>query len=83
MKDMGIVRGSAEMAKPLIVGFDTVYVHTDIKPVEPLEEEPDRAPEFEYHEIQYGKDEYIQVMADQNAENTRLMAALLGGMNNE
>ena len=33
MKDMGRVRGSAEMAKPLVIGADTVYVHTDIQPV--------------------------------------------------
>ena len=81
MKDMGTVRGSAAMAKPLVVGFDTVYVHTDIKPVE-HPEEPERESEFEYHETQYEKDEYIQLMADQNAENTRLMAALLGGVDN-
>ncbi len=29
MKDIGIVRGSVEQAKNLIVGKDTVYVHTD------------------------------------------------------
>ena len=33
MKDMGIVRGSPEMAQPLVVGTDTVFVHTDIGPV--------------------------------------------------
>ena len=33
MKDMGIVRGSPEMAQPLVVGTDTVFVHTDIEPV--------------------------------------------------
>ena len=60
MKDMGIVRGSAAQAKPLIIGKDTVYVHTNIKPVE------DEEGLFEYHEIQYEKDEYIRLMAEQN-----------------
>ena len=57
---MGIVRGSAAQAKPLIIGKDTVYVHSNIKPVE------DEEGLFEYHEIQYEKDEYIKLMAEQN-----------------
>jgi len=60
MKDMGIVRGSTAQAKPLIIGKDTVYVHSNIKPVE------DEEGLFEYHEIQYEKDEYIKLMAEQN-----------------
>lgn len=60
MKDMGIVRGSATQAEPLIIGKDTVYVHSNIKPVE------DEEGLFEYHEIQYEKDEYIKLMAEQS-----------------
>jgi hypothetical protein len=60
MKDMGIVRGSAAQAEPLIIGKDTVYVHSNIKPVE------DEEGLFEYHEIQYEKDEYIKLMAEQS-----------------
>ena len=60
MKDMGIVRGSAAQAVPLIIGKDTVYVHTDITPVEGEEGL------FQYHEIQYEKDEYIKLMAEQS-----------------
>lgn len=60
MRDMGIVQGSAAMAKPLIIGKDTVYVHTDITPVEGEEGL------FQYHEVQYEKDEYIKLMAEQN-----------------
>jgi hypothetical protein len=59
MKDMGIVQGSPEMAVPLIVGKDTVYVHTDITPVEGEEGL------FQYHEVQYEKDEYIKMLAEQ------------------
>ena len=59
MKDMGIIQGSAAQAVPLIIGKDTVYVHTDITPVEGEEGL------FQYHEIQYEKDEYIELMAGQ------------------
>ena len=60
MKDMGIVRGSAAQAVPLIIGKDTVYVHTDITPVEGEEGL------FQYHEVQYEKDEYIKMLAEQS-----------------
>ena len=60
MMDMGIVQGSAAMAKPLVIGKDTVYVHTDITPVEGEEGL------FQYHEVQYEKDEYIKLMAEQS-----------------
>ena len=58
MKDVGIVQGSEAQAKEIIIGFDTVYVHSDIKNVE------DGL--WEYHEIQYDKDEYIALMAENN-----------------
>lgn len=60
MKDMGIIQGSAAQAVPLIIGKDTVYVHTDITPVEGEEGL------FQYHEVQYEKDEYIKLMTEQN-----------------
>ena len=59
MKNMGIVRGSEEQAKELIVGFDTVYVHKNIKKLE--------NGDYEYKEIQYDKNEYIALMANENA----------------
>ena len=59
MKDMGIVQGSAAQAVPLIIGKDTVYVHTDITPVEGEEGL------FQYHEVQYKKDEYIELITEQ------------------
>ena len=58
MKDVGIVQGSEAQAKEIIIGFDTVYVHSDIKNVE------DGL--WEYHEIQYDKDEYVELMAKTN-----------------
>lgn len=67
MKDVGIVHGDAEQAVKLVVGPDTVYVHTDIQ----AKEVQDRVTgetrtEYTYHEVQYDKDEYIKLMAEQN-----------------
>lgn len=78
MKDMGTVRGSAAMAVPLVIGPDTVFVHTDIEPVTEDQNGNPVEGEFQYHEIQYEKDEYIKLMAQQGEENSRLMATLLG-----
>ena len=58
MKDMGIVTGSSAQAQELVVGKDTVYVHTDIVELE------DGL--YQYHEIQYDKDEYIKLMSEKN-----------------
>lgn len=79
MKDMGIVCGSETQAKPVVVGVDTVYEHTDITQVtEP--DEQGNIPEglFRYHEYQYTKDEYIDKLMVQNEENNRLMNTILG-----
>jgi hypothetical protein len=63
MKDCGVIRGSEEQAKELIVGTDTVYVHSDIEEVQGENGEK----LFEYHEIQYSKDEYIKLISEQNS----------------
>ena len=65
MKIIGAIHGSAKQAVPLIVNKDTVYVHTDIKELE------DNL--YEYHEIQYAKDEYIELIS--NALNNGLADA--------
>ena len=62
MRDMGIVQGSAAMAKPLIIGKDTVYVHTDIQEIT----DSDGNTLYQYHEVQYDKDEFIQLLAEYN-----------------
>lgn len=64
MKDVGIVKGSEAQAKDIIISVDTVYVHSDIKKVQKKDEkDPDV---WEYHEIQYDKDEYIELIAEKN-----------------
>ncbi len=64
MKNIGIVHGNIEQARPLVIGKDTVYVHTDITPVEIDGEIVEGL--FSYNEVQYGKDEYIELMAERN-----------------
>lgn len=66
MKVIGTVRGNSEQAKALVIGKDTVYVHTDIVPVEKDGEIVEDL--FSYTEVQYGKDEYIELMAQQNEQ---------------
>lgn len=70
MKDYGRVRGSKEQAKPLIIGKDTVYIHTDIVDIED--------DQCEYNEVQYDKDEFIKLMAETNsALRSDLSAAVM------
>jgi hypothetical protein len=85
MIDYGVIQGSRVQAVPLIIGKDTVYVHTAIRQL-PKPEPPDMFDEegniigqdehfydnwdmWEYHEIQYGKDEYLTLIAEQTIEN--------------
>ena len=62
MKDMGIIQGSAAQAVPLIIGKDTVYEHTEIKKLEVDSQGKQTENLFEYHEVQYEKDEYFQLI---------------------
>lgn len=64
MKDFGIVQGSKEQAREIVIGKDTVYVHSDIKEVKT----EDAGTLYEYHEVQYAKDEYIELMAEANKD---------------
>ena len=72
MIDKGIVQGSESQAKPLIVGVDTVYVHTNITKVETDAEGKTVEGLYQYNEVQYDKDEYIQFMSE---KNTALLSA--------
>ena len=68
MKDMGTIQGSLQQAQPLIVGTDTVYVHTDIVPITTDQEGKPVEALFQYHEVQYDKDEYIKFLSEKNSE---------------
>ena len=65
MKEIKNVQGSTEQAQPLIVNKDTVYVHTNI--VQATDEDGNIIDNlYVYDEVQYTKDEYIQIIAEKN-----------------
>ena len=68
MIDCGYVTGSKEQAVELIVGIDTVYVHDDIQLLKKEDEQVNPVEVYQYHEVQYDKDEYIKVMSEKNSE---------------
>jgi len=76
MRDMGIIQGSKAQAVPLIVAVDTVYVHTDIKKLETDAEGNPTDNLYEYHEIQYNKDEYIALLSGQNEQQEEEITGL-------
>ena len=67
MLDIGIVYGSEEQAKPVVVGKDTVYVHTDITEVTNTDERGNTTTVYQYNEVQYDKDDYIDLVCEKNA----------------
>ena len=65
MKEFKNVQGSTKQAQPLIVNKDTVYVHTNI--VQATDEDGNIVDGlYVYDEVQYTKDEYIQIIAEKN-----------------
>ena len=67
MKDFGTVK-SAVRPESMVVDEYNVWVHTDIQ--ETTETDPmtgDEINGFQFHKVQYEKDEYIHMMADQNS----------------
>lgn len=68
MIDCGYVTGSKEQAVELIVGIDTVYVHDDIQLLKKEDEQGNPVEVYQYHEVQYNKDEYIKVISEKNSE---------------
>lgn len=77
MKNNGLVQGSEAFAVPVVVKPDAVYVHTDIQKVEP-QEGMDMGDVYQYNELVYGPEEYIQLMARQNGQLNGLMNTILG-----
>lgn len=62
MKDMGIVQGSTEQARELIINVDTVYVHTDIQKIEVDSQGNPVDNLYSYYEVQYTKEKYTELI---------------------
>lgn len=65
MKKIGLVYGSKDQARPFVIGTDTVYVHTEIEPATDPETGQLMKDNFKFQEVQYGKDEYLELMNQQ------------------
>ena len=66
MFDAGIVYGCEQSSQPLIVGATTVYVHTDVE--QAVDSEGNLMEGlYKYNEVQYTKDEYIQIISEKNS----------------
>lgn len=61
MKFIEKVRGSKELAVPLIIQKTTVYVKVNIHEIE----SEDNVELYEWDEYQYDKDEYIEIMQNE------------------
>lgn len=66
MKNIGLVTGSSTQAVPLVVGTDTVYVHSNIVKLENDSQGNPVDDLYQYEEIQYDKDEYIHMMSEKS-----------------
>ncbi len=60
-----------------VVDEYSVWINTDIQEVE-VNMEDDTHTEFEFNQVQYSKDEYIELIAGQNSELNSLMNTILG-----
>lgn len=75
MKEHGKVRSTVS-PEPLIIDEHSVWVHSNIVPVEEVVGE-ETFIGFEYDMIQYKKDEYIKIMSDANKSTENTLDLLL------
>lgn len=63
MKELKNVIGSKEAAEELIIGKDTVYIHTNIRKLEPEEDDLKKGGDlYVYDEVQMSLQEYLEYM---------------------
>lgn len=56
------VIGSKEASKELVIGKDTVYIHTNIRPyVDKNDDKEKKSDLYIYDEVQMTKDEYLEI----------------------
>lgn len=66
MKDFGTVK-SAVRPEPLVIDEFSVWINTDVEETTTPGMDGEMEHGFQFHMIQYTKDEYIRMMAEENA----------------
>lgn len=91
IKLKGVI-GSKEASKELVIGKDTVYIHTNIRPYEDKNDiDKEKSDLYIYDEVQMTKDEYLEMFKDNVDQATSLsndritdiesaITMLMGGM---
>lgn len=77
------VQGSKESAQELIIGKDTVYIHSNIRKMEKTDELNKNEDMYIYDEIQMSKDEYLEKLQKELEVSNNAMAdviMMIGGM---
>lgn len=77
------VQGSKESAKELIIGKDTVYIHSNIRKAEKTDDLREDEDLYVYDEIQMSKDEYLEKIQKELEVSNNAIADLImmiGGM---
>lgn len=77
------VQGSKESAQELIIGKDTVYIHSNIRKAEKTDDLKEGEDLYIYDEIQMSKDEYLEKIQKELEVSNNAMADLMmmiGGM---
>lgn len=77
------VRGSKESAQELIIGKDTVYIHSNIRKLEKTDDLKEGEDLYVYDEIQMSKDEYLEKLQKELEVSNNAIADLImmiGGM---
>lgn len=85
MRKLKDVQGSKESAKELIIGKDTVYIHSNIRKIEGGDDDAlmGGGEVYVYDEIQMTKDEYLEDIQEKlEIANQALadMMLMMGGM---
>ena len=83
MKNVGRVRGSYEASRPIVIGKTTVYVHRNIEKLEETDEQGNVHEVYEYDEIQYTIQEYLQIMNDSLTDTQLALTELFELMEGE
>ena len=76
MVDYGRI-SSTVRPEPQVIDEFSVWINSDIQEVEVTHEDETHI-EYEFHQIQYTKDEYIKMIDDKNKELNHLMNTILG-----